>query len=143
MVKKSVVINKIAYRHITDLLLEKSDIELVSLGFGFFNESQILITNFVRMRNLDESPISFSLDYEEMYKEIQNHEKEGKSLIGFFHSHPHDSRLYPSQKDIHFMRNWPYPYLWLLGSSNSKPNLMIYALVDEKIQRIDFSVKEF
>ncbi|MFX0171014.1 MAG: Mov34/MPN/PAD-1 family protein [Candidatus Hodarchaeota archaeon] len=140
MVKKSVMINKVAYRHITDLLSEKSKNELVSLGFGFSNESQILITNFVRMRNLDESPISFSLDYEEMFKEIQKHEKEGKSLIGFFHSHPHDSRLYPSQKDLHFMRNWPYPYLWLIGSSNSKPNLMIYALVAEKIQRIPFSI---
>jgi proteasome lid subunit RPN8/RPN11 len=143
LVKKSVVINKIAYRNISDLLLEESEIELVCLGFGFSNELKILITNFVCMRNLDESPISFSLDYEEMYKEIQNHEKEGKSLIGFFHSHPHESRLYPSQKDLHFMRNWPFPYLWLIGSNNSKPNLLIFALVDEKIQRIPYSIKKF
>ncbi|MFX0183901.1 MAG: Mov34/MPN/PAD-1 family protein [Candidatus Hodarchaeota archaeon] len=142
MEKKAVVLNRIVYREIIDLLLKKPRIELVGLGFGFSDESQIILTNFVPMQNLDNSPISFSLDYEVMYKEIQNYEREGKSLIAFFHSHPQNAELYPSNKDLHFMRNWPFPYLWIIGRNNSQPELIIYALIDEKIHKIPFSITQ-
>ncbi len=94
------------------------------------------------MENLDQSPVSFSLDYEVMFSLIREQEEIGNYLVGFFHSHPAGSTLYPSMKDRYFMRNWPYPYLWLIGGSGSELALFIFAFMKEKILSLPYSVQE-
>jgi proteasome lid subunit RPN8/RPN11 len=122
------------------LFKRKTKIELVGLTFGNFEHDHIKITDFVSMKNLDDSPVSFSLDYEVFYREIQNHEKKGEVLVGIFHTHPEEAQGYPSEKDIHFMRNWPYPYLWLIGKGGTEPQISIYSLKDEKILNIPYII---
>ncbi len=125
------------------IIEENSEIESVGVGFGTYEDSLIMIKNFIRMANLDNSAVSFSLDYEILYQEIQNHEKKGEILVGIFHSHPKSAKLYPSEKDQHFMRYWPYPYLWIIGGKEeSNPKLVIFSLLDEKMVVLPFLIGE-
>lgn len=94
------------------------------------------------MENLDQSPNSFSLDYEVMYKEIQAHEELGEILVGFFHSHPEGATPYPSIKDHYFMKNWPYPYIWLIGLSGSDPTLSLFSLLQGRIVELPYIFKK-
>ncbi len=125
------------------LLKEDPKIEVVGLCFEIHYESEIRVKNLVTMTNLDNSAVSFSLDYEVLFREIQLHEKKGERLVGIFHSHPGGARIYPSHRDLHFMRYWPYPYLWLIGNSGigeSNPELAIYTLLNEKIIEIPYLI---
>ncbi|UCG89956.1 MAG: Mov34/MPN/PAD-1 family protein [Candidatus Heimdallarchaeota archaeon] len=140
---QTVVIFTPAYNQIMQVLKENPTIESVGLSFGIHEEDKIIIENFVSVKNLDDSPFSFSLDYEVLYKEIQYHEEKGEVLVGIFHSHPDGARLYPSLKDLNFMRYWPYPYLWLIGNIGNEeqdPKLAIFALLDEKIIEIPYLI---
>ncbi|MFX0014619.1 MAG: Mov34/MPN/PAD-1 family protein [Promethearchaeota archaeon] len=145
MLIKEVLLSPTVYREIMHLLSENPKNEIVGLGFGTFENNQIRITNFVLMKNLDNSEITFSVDYEVLYKEIQIHEEKGEILVGIFHSHPKGASLYPSQRDQYFMCFWPYPYLWLIGSNRgegSTPKLAIFTLLNEKIMEIPFLIME-
>ncbi len=127
------------FHQIMSLVKSRLRVELVGLVFGFIHESLIIITDFVQMKNLDQSPISFSIDYEAMYKKIQYFEREKKPLVGFFHSHPDKTSPTPSMRDFHFMKNWPYPYLWLIGGGES-PQLLIYSLIDGEISKLSYTI---
>ncbi|MFX1285188.1 MAG: Mov34/MPN/PAD-1 family protein [Promethearchaeota archaeon] len=140
---QTVVIYSPVFRRIKQILKENPIIESVGLCFGIYEESRGVIRNFVSMINLDDSAISFSLDYEVLYKEIQNHEEKGEVFVGIFHSHPEEASLYPSRKDHHFMRYWPYPYLWLIGSIRKDeydPKLAIFSLLNETIIEIPYLI---
>ncbi|MHA2223739.1 MAG: Mov34/MPN/PAD-1 family protein [Candidatus Hodarchaeales archaeon] len=137
-----VVISKSTFRKIILLLTKKSENERVGLGFGVHEESRIELRDFVPMTNMDHSPASFSIDYEVLIKEIHVHEKKGEILIGIFHSHPEGSSLYPSLKDLHFMRYWPFPYLWLIGGGTPVSKLEIFSLYKKKIVKVPYSVSE-
>lgn len=128
------------YQQIMQLLGKRPKVEIVGLGFGTNEKMAINVRHFELMQNLDNSEVSFSLDYEILFKEIQSYEKKGETLIGIFHSHPEGARLYPSQKDHHFMSYWPHPYLWLIGRGGKPPELAIFTLFKNKIKRVPFKV---
>lgn len=139
---RKVIMNPLVFQQIMSLLKSKSRVELVGIVFGIINESKIEITDFIQMKNLDQSPISFSIDYEVMYQEIQYYERSRKSLVGFFHSHPHRTSPTPSNKDYYFMKNWPYPYLWLIGGGEFPQKLLIFSLINEEIHNFSYTVTD-
>lgn len=140
---KEVVLYKSVYHQIMSLLAENPKIEDVGLCFGIHDKSKIEIRSFISMVNLDNSAISFSLDYGVLYREIQRHEEKKEILVGIFHSHPEGAKLYPSQKDLHYMRFWAYPYLWLIGGCGGEEadsKLEIFSLMKKKIIEIPFLI---
>jgi hypothetical protein len=38
------------------------------------------------------------------------------------------------------MKNWPYPYLWLIGGGESPQKLLIFSLINEKIRNMSYMV---
>ena len=79
--------------------MEHSITEKIALLFGKIHNSSIKIENLSILNNLDESPTSFSLDYEIIIKEIQENERKGYTFVGIFHSHPCNANTHPSEKD--------------------------------------------
>ena len=144
MHKKETVIFEAVYHQIMLLVAEKPRIEVVGLCFGNQDKKRIELRSFKQTANLDDSATSFSLDYEFMYREIQYHEEKREILVGIFHSHPEGAKLYPSQKDLHYMRYWPYPYLWLIGGRegiNLNSQLMIFSFLEGEIVEIPYIIK--
>ncbi|MFW9906540.1 MAG: Mov34/MPN/PAD-1 family protein [Candidatus Thorarchaeota archaeon] len=142
MQENEAVIFETVYNQIMLLLAKKWKVEVVGLCFGHRDEDRIEIRSFKQMDNLDNSATSFSLDYEIMYKEIQNYEKKKELLVGIFHSHPEGAKLYPSQKDLHYMHYWPYPYIWLIGGYEGEKldsQLLIFSLLEGEIIEIPYS----
>ncbi|MFW9856609.1 MAG: Mov34/MPN/PAD-1 family protein [Candidatus Thorarchaeota archaeon] len=130
----SISISNSCYREIISLLKEDQPIEVVGLAFGEWEpQDHVNVTDFEPMLNLDESSTHFSIDYEIFYHHIMKYEKEGRELVGIFHSHPKNARLAPSLQDIHFMEYWPYPYTWLIGGDGSDPKLKAFALRKGKV----------
>ena len=138
VIKETLVFTESVHHQIIDLINNASKIELIGIGFGNRDSPLITMNKFVQLENLDRSEYTFSLDYEVLLKEITNHEKEERILLGFFHTHPHSSRIYPSEKDRFFMKYWPYPYLWMIGGRKKSPILRIFSLYENKIIEISY-----
>jgi [CysO sulfur-carrier protein]-S-L-cysteine hydrolase len=65
------------------------------------------------MRNIDESPVTFSMESTELVEAYNLAESKGLQVIAIFHSHP--AQPSPSSSDIKFMEI--NPVVWLIYST--------------------------
>jgi [CysO sulfur-carrier protein]-S-L-cysteine hydrolase len=71
------------------------------------------VVKILPMRNVDESPVTFSIDSTELLHAYDLAEKKGMQVIAIFHSHP--AKPSPSSTDIKFMQI--NPVVWLIYST--------------------------
>jgi [CysO sulfur-carrier protein]-S-L-cysteine hydrolase len=65
------------------------------------------------MRNIDESPVSFSIDPAELLNAYNLAESKGMEVAAIFHSHP--AKASPSSTDIKYMQI--NPVIWIIYST--------------------------
>ena len=95
--------------------------ELVSIAKDVLpNESCVLllgendaVVEILPMRNVDESPLTFSIESTELVDAYNLAESKGLQVIAIFHSHP--AQPSPSSTDIKFMEI--NPVVWLIYST--------------------------
>jgi proteasome lid subunit RPN8/RPN11 len=71
------------------------------------------VLKILPMRNIDESPFTFSIDPAELLHAYNLAESKGMQVIAIFHSHP--AMPWPSGTDIKFMEI--NPVVWLIYST--------------------------
>jgi proteasome lid subunit RPN8/RPN11 len=67
----------------------------------------------LRMRNIDESPVSFSIDPAELLNAYTLADTKGMEITAIFHSHP--AKALPSSTDIKYMQI--NPVAWVIYST--------------------------
>jgi proteasome lid subunit RPN8/RPN11 len=72
-----------------------------------------IVVEILPMRNVDESPITFSIESTELMQAYNLAESKGLQVIAIFHSHP--AKPSPSSTDIKFMEI--NPVVWLIYST--------------------------
>jgi proteasome lid subunit RPN8/RPN11 len=72
-----------------------------------------IVVEILPMRNVDESPITFSIESTELVHAYNLAESKGLQVIAIFHSHP--AKPSPSNTDIKFMEI--NPVVWLIYST--------------------------
>ena len=91
--------------------------ESCAILFGTENEGKIRVEKVFLTKNIDQSPVNFTISAEQRL-EADKIESESKlKIIGVFHSHP-DSEAYPSDTDRKFMEL--NPVVWIIFSGISK-----------------------
>ncbi len=93
-----------------------------ALGYG---------NNCWKMRNLDASPISFSIDDQELRNTFLEMERKGEKLTGIFHSHP-TSRAYPSHQDIKYA-HYPAAIYIIVSFAKKGPEVKGYKIKNGKV----------
>ena len=71
------------------------------------------VVEILPMRNVDESPLTFSIESTELVDAYNLAERKGLQVIAIFHSHP--AQPSPSSTDIKFMEI--NPVVWLIYST--------------------------
>ena len=71
------------------------------------------VAEILPMRNVDESPLTFSIESTELVDAYNLAESKGLQVIAIFHSHP--AQPSPSSSDIKFMEI--NPVVWLMYST--------------------------
>ena len=89
------------------------------------NVSEVFLT-----KNIEESPINFTISNEQLIHAYQTAEQKGTEVIGIFHSHP-NSIAYPSNTDKKFMQT--NPVVWIIYSGVEK-NFKAYMLSSEIVE---------
>ncbi len=72
-----------------------------------------IVSDIFLARNIEESPVNFTISNEELLKAYSLAEEKKLDVIGIFHSHP-QSKAYPSNTDKKFMES--NPVIWVIYS---------------------------
>jgi proteasome lid subunit RPN8/RPN11 len=84
-----------------------------------------------RMKNIDQSPVSFSMDLEEIRQVFEIISKIDESLLGIYHSHPTD-KAYPSAEDIAY-NNYPGVGNLIISCASTTPVVKCFQINEKKV----------
>jgi [CysO sulfur-carrier protein]-S-L-cysteine hydrolase len=87
------------------------------------------------MRNIDESPVSFSIGPAELLDAYNLAESKGMEVAGIFHSHP--AKASPSSTDIKYMQI--NPVIWLIYSTTQN-EIKAFEYENEAISEIAIKI---
>lgn len=94
------------------------------------------VAKILPMRNIDESPVTFSIEPAELLHAYNLAESEGMQVIAIFHSHP--AKPWPSSTDIKFMEI--NPVVWIIYSTTESQLKAFVYDDDELIKEIDIII---
>jgi [CysO sulfur-carrier protein]-S-L-cysteine hydrolase len=92
------------------------------------------VVEILPMRNIDESPVTFTMEPNELVDAYNLAEIKGLDVIGIFHSHP--AQPSPSSSDIKFMEI--NPVVWLIYST-TEWRLKAY-VYDDSVKEVSIKI---
>ncbi len=95
------------------------------------NEDVVEVTDIIPAENRERSTVTFQIDPKTVYEAYQRADREGKEVVGVFHSHPAPPR--PSPIDIQYMQVNQIVWLILSTTTNS---FEAYQLHNEDIRPV-------
>ena len=104
--------------------------ESCAILFGTENEGGIKVEKVFLTKNIDQSPVNFTISAEQRLEADKMERELRLKIIGIFHSHP-DSKAYPSNTDKKFMEL--NPEVWIIFSGISK-DFKAYVLESEILE---------
>ncbi len=103
------------------ILLDNADNEKpnesCAILFGRIDEQKTIVKEIFLTKNIDESPVNFTISPEQLIKCYKTAEEKKMEVVGIFHSHP-NSEAYPSNTDKKFMYSNPVVWVIYSGISN-------------------------
>jgi proteasome lid subunit RPN8/RPN11 len=109
---------RIQKRHIQlimDELMQHAPDEACGVLIGYCESETIVVEKVVAITNAKPSDRSFELDAEQHYKAWNMAEREGREIVGVYHTHPH-SLARPSLWDQDSMVQ--YQTLWVIAGTD-------------------------
>lgn len=94
------------------------------------------VAEILPMRNIDESPITFSIEPAELIQTYNLAESKGMQVIAIFHSHP--AKAWPSSTDMKFMEI--NPVVWVIYSTTESQLKGFIYDDDGLIKEIDIKI---
>ncbi|MDE1843763.1 MAG: M67 family metallopeptidase [Thaumarchaeota archaeon] len=88
--------------------------ESCAILFGSTVDGIVTIKEMFLTKNIDKSPVNFTISNEELITAYSEAEKMHLEVIGIFHSHP-GSVAYPSSTDKKYMEINPIPWIIFSG----------------------------
>jgi len=125
--KKSIVISKAQKELLLHHASKYNPFESCAILFGLVENTKNTVREVFLARNIDESPINFTISNEELLKGYKIAEEKKLDVAAIFHSHP-NSEAYPSATDQKFMD--ANPVVWIIYS-NSSDEFKAYVLESE------------
>jgi len=104
--------------------------ESCAILFGKIEAQKTLVKEIFLTKNIDESPINFTISNEELIKVYKIADEKNMQVVGIFHSHP-NSDAYPSNTDKKFM--FSNPVVWIIYSGMAK-NFKAYTLESDIVE---------
>ena len=88
--------------------------ESCAILFGRIERNQVIIKDIFLTKNIENSPVIFTISNQELIQAYAEAEKRKLDVIGIFHSHP-QSTAYPSATDKKYMEI--NPVSWVIFSN--------------------------
>ena len=86
-------------RDIIDDIVTHGELEAPLEACGYLAEKDGVICKSIAMKNVDASPIHYSMDPKEQFNAVRNCREAGLTIRAVYHTHP-ETDAYPSAEDI-------------------------------------------
>jgi proteasome lid subunit RPN8/RPN11 len=116
-------------------LLEVAKDALPNESCAFLLGHNDRVAKILPMRNIDESPVTFSIEPTDLIYAYNLAESKGMDVIAIFHSHP--AKAWPSTTDMKFMEI--NPVIWVIYSTTQN-QLKAFVYDDDFIKEIDIRI---
>jgi [CysO sulfur-carrier protein]-S-L-cysteine hydrolase len=114
MIVKSIVLSKNQIDILKQHSQKNSPNEACAILFGKTDDDDITIKEVFLTKNIENSPVNFTIAPEELILAYDTSEKKNLEISAIFHSHP-GSVAYPSTTDKKYMQINPVP--WIIFSN--------------------------
>ena len=111
---KAIILSKNQIYILANHSKENSPNESCAILFGRTDDDEVLVKEIFLTKNIDNSPVNFTISPDELITAYSTAEKKGLDVSGIFHSHP-SSVAYPSSTDKKYMEGNPVP--WVIFSN--------------------------
>ena len=111
---KAIILSKNQIDILSNHSKENAPNESCAILFGSTEGESITIKEVFLTKNIEDSPVNFTISPEELILAYSTAEKKGLDVSGIFHSHP-GSVAYPSDTDRRYMETNPVP--WVIFSN--------------------------
>jgi [CysO sulfur-carrier protein]-S-L-cysteine hydrolase len=98
------------------------------------NLDEIIVSDVITVKNSDSSPVSFSIDPDDLINAYQVSEARNLQVVGIFHSHP--TEPFPSSTDIKYMKI--NPVVWLIYSTVTNESRAY--IFEDKLKEVELRV---
>ena len=100
-----------------------------------------LVIQVYPMRNVEESPIGYSMDPKEQLVVEKRMRSHSQRMIGIYHSHT-ATEAYPSSVDVSLAISPDVSYVLVSLKDRAQPVMHSYRIQDQRITREDLQVQE-
>lgn len=114
---KAIILSKPQVEILKQHSIKNSPNESCAILFGNTSDDQVLVKGIFLTKNIEVSPVNFTISNEELIQAYTEAEREGLDVSGIFHSHP-SSVAYPSSTDKRYMEINPVPWIIFSNLSN-------------------------
>lgn len=114
---KLIILSNPQIEILTQHSIKNSPNESCAILFGQTGDDTVLVKEIFLTRNIENSPVNFTISNEELIKAYDEAERKKLEVCGIFHSHP-DSIAYPSSTDRRYMEINPVPWVIFSNLSN-------------------------
>jgi proteasome lid subunit RPN8/RPN11 len=121
---KSVILSKPQVQILVKHARETAPNESCAILFGNTINGEILVNEIFLTKNIENSPVNFTISPEDLIAAYDTAEKKKLGVIGIFHSHP-DSVAYPSSTDRKYMEINPVTWV-IFSNQNNEFKAYIY-----------------
>lgn len=122
------------YEQIVHQAREHLPIECCGILAGYSDGLKAQVIEVYPMRNVDQSPVHFSLDPEEQFKVYYDLKDKGLTLLGNYHSHPQTSAR-PSEEDIRLAYD-PEAIYVIISLAEAEPVVKAFWIREGQYQEI-------
>jgi [CysO sulfur-carrier protein]-S-L-cysteine hydrolase len=98
------------------------------------NLDEIIVSDVITVKNSDSSPVTFSIDPDDLINAYQVSEARNMQVVGIFHSHP--AEPFPSSTDKKYMKI--NPVVWLIYSTVTNESRAY--IFEDKIKEVELRV---
>ncbi|TFF89432.1 MAG: M67 family peptidase [Promethearchaeota archaeon] len=139
-----IIIKRSQLNRLNEWALECAPMEAPALLVGTVEikkdeTSVAIVSNVYPMPNIEQSTVRFQVDPEEYYKIYLSAEKDGKQIVGIFHSHPMEPK--PSDIDLTYMKL--HGNIWVILSTTQKNDtLKAYQYLNDQLNKIKIEILE-
>jgi len=98
------------------------------------------VSRLFRMRNVENSPVSYLMDSKEQFETMKELRENGLSMVALFHSHP-ASAAYPSAKDVALAFYEDSAYV-IVSLSEREPLVKAFSITNGVVKEIAIRIGE-
>lgn len=101
---------------------------------GILSGKNGVIETIWRMKNVDHSPVSFSMSEKEIRTVFDLIEKKNEEVLAIYHSHP-TAAAFPSHGDIAY-NNYPELFHIIVSLIRASPEVKAYKIIGAKVKHL-------